>query len=164
MSFGPLVDAAWLAAHHLDPDVRVIDLRWYLDGRSGEAAFDAGHVPGAVFVDLDAVSGHEPGRGRHPLPDGAVLEREMRRAGVGRDSAVVVYDDASGTVAARLWWVLRYFGHERAAVLDGGLHAWSGPLSRAAERPAPGDFVVRSPRREMKVEYDDVRRLPEAAV
>ena len=63
MSFGPLVNAAWLVEHHRDPDVRVIDLRWYLDGRSGRAAHAAGHVPGAVFVDLNDISGHDPGRG-----------------------------------------------------------------------------------------------------
>jgi thiosulfate/3-mercaptopyruvate sulfurtransferase len=160
MTSGPLVDAGWLADHHRDPDVRVVDLRWYLDGRSGRAAYDAGHVPGAVFVDLNAISGHEPGRGRHPLPAPAVFEAGMRGAGVGRDSLVVVYDDAGGAVAARLWWLLRYFGHERAAVLDGGIQAWSGELSTRAEEPPPGDFTAGEPRDELKVEYEDVRRLP----
>jgi len=160
MSFGPLVDGAWLAGHHRDPDVRVVDLRWYLDGRSGRAAYDAGHVPAAVFVDLDAISGHEPGRGRHPLPDAGVFETAMRAAGVGRGTAVVVYDDAGGAVAARLWWLLRYFGHERAAVLDGGIRAWPGELSRQAEHPGTGDFAAGPPRDELKVEYEDVRLLP----
>lgn len=160
MSFGPLVDAAWLQAHHADPGVRVIDIRWYLDGRSGRAAYEAGHVPGAVFVDLDAISGHDPGRGRHPLPDPTRFERAMREAGVGAGSTVIAYDDGGGTVAARLWWMLRYFGHERAAVLDGGIQAWPGPLSTRLERPAPGDFTAPSPRTGMKVEYEDVRTLP----
>lgn len=164
MSFGPLVDAAWLAGHHRDPDVRVVDLRWYVDGRSGRAAYEAGHVPGAVFVDLDAISAHEPRRGRHPLPDPAQFEAAMRAAGVGRDTAVVVYDDAGGAVAARLWWMLRYFGHERAAVLDGGLQAWRGPLSTEAVHPAAGDFAAGSPRDEMKLEYEDVRALPGAVL
>jgi thiosulfate/3-mercaptopyruvate sulfurtransferase len=83
----------------------------------------------------------------------------MREAGVGRDSAVVVYDDSGGTVAARLWWMLRYFGHERAAVLDGGIQAWPGSLSTEVEVPAPGDFAAAPPREEMKVDYEDVRRL-----
>jgi thiosulfate/3-mercaptopyruvate sulfurtransferase len=160
MSFGPLVDAAWLAEHGGDADVRVVDLRWYLDGRSGRAAYDAGHVPGAVFVDLADVSGHGSGRGRHPLPEAGAFEREMREAGVSRTSAVVVYDDSGGSVAARLWWMLRYFGHERAAVLDGGLQAWAGPLSTGPERPPPGDFVAAAPRLEMRLDFDDVRRLP----
>jgi thiosulfate/3-mercaptopyruvate sulfurtransferase len=160
MTFGPVVAAAWLADHHRDQDVRVVDLRWYLDGRSGRAAYDAGHVPGAVFVDLNAISGHEPGRGRHPLPDPAVFEAGMRAAGVGRDTAVVVYDDAGGTVAGRLWWMLRFFGHDRAAVLDGGIQAWAGELSSETGRPAAGDFTAAPPREELKLEYDDVRRLP----
>jgi thiosulfate/3-mercaptopyruvate sulfurtransferase len=160
MTFGPLVDAAWLADHHRDPDVRVIDLRWYMDGRSGRAAYDAGHVPGAVFVDLNAISGHEPGRGRHPLPTPDVFEAGMRAAGVGRDAAVVVYDDAGGSIAARLWWMLRYFGHDRAAVLDGGIQAWPGELSAHAEQPGPGDFAAGTPREERRVEYEDVRGLP----
>ena len=160
MSFGPLVDAGWLQAHHADPDVRVVDIRWYLDGRSGRAAYESGHVPGAVFVDLAAISGHEPGRGRHPLPDPARFARAMREAGVGSGSTVVACDDAGGSVAARLWWTLRYFGHPRAAVLDGGIQAWPGPLSSGTE-PAPrGDFIAAAPRTDMTVEYEDVRALP----
>src|SRR5947209_2427369 len=150
MTPGPIVGAAWLAGHHLDPDVRVVDLRWYLDGRSGRAAYDAGHVPGAVFVDLNAISGHEPGRGRHPLPDPAVFQAAMRDAGVSPGTTVVVYDDAGGTVAARLWWMLRYFGHDLAAVLDGGVQAWPGDLSTRPERPEAGDFTAGEPRDELK--------------
>ena len=160
MSFGPVVDAAWLAEHHRDPDVRVVDLRWYLDGRSGQDAYDAGHVPGAVFVDLSTISGREPGRGRHPLPDPALFQAPMREAGVGDGTAVVVYDDTGGAVAARLWWMLRYFGHDRAAVLDGGIQAWPGELSARAERPAPGDFTAAAPREHLKLDYEDVRGLP----
>jgi thiosulfate/3-mercaptopyruvate sulfurtransferase len=160
MTFGPVVSAAWLAEHHDDPDVRVVDLRWYLDGRSGRAAYEAGHVPGAVFVDLNDISGHEPGLGRHPLPERESFERELREAGVGRDSAVVVYDDGGGVVAGRLWWLLRYFGHERAAVLDGGIQAWTGPLSAEPANPAPGDFVAGPPRVAMRLDYEHVRGLP----
>ena len=160
MTFGPLVDAAWLAGHHRDPGVRVVDLRWYLDGRSGQAAYDAGHVPGAVFVDLNAISGREPGRGRHPLPEPALFQARMREAGVGGGTAVVVYDDAGGAVAARLWWMLRYFGHDRAAVLDGGIQAWPGELSAVAEQPAPGDFTAAAPRAHLKLDYEAVRGLP----
>jgi thiosulfate/3-mercaptopyruvate sulfurtransferase len=164
MSFGPLVDAAWLQSHLADPDVRVVDVRWYLDGRSGRAAYEAGHVPGAVFLDLAAVSGHEPGRGRHPLPDRAGFERAMREAGVGAGCAVIAYDDAGGAVAARLWWTLRYFGHERAAVLDGGIQAWPAPVSTVAEAPAPGDFAAVAPRTELEVDYEEVRALPAGAL
>lgn len=159
--FGPLIDAGWLAAHLDDPDLRILDFRWYLDGRSGRAAYDAGHVPGAVFVDLDGdVTGHRPGAGRHPLPEREAFERAMREAGVGRRDRVVVYDDQGAFVAARLWWMLRYFGHGAVAALDGGLQAWSGPLEAVPATPPPGDFVAAPPREEMKLDFEEVRALP----
>jgi thiosulfate/3-mercaptopyruvate sulfurtransferase len=160
-AFGPLVSATWLATHRADPNLRIVDFRFYLDGRSARAAYEAGHIAGAVFVDLDGeVTGHQPHAGRHPLPEREAFERAMRTAGVSRDSAVVVYDDLAGSSACRLWWLLRYFGHERTAVLDGGLEAWPGPLDTGAREPAPGDFVAAAPRVEMKVDYDTVRQLP----
>jgi thiosulfate/3-mercaptopyruvate sulfurtransferase len=154
--FGPLVEGGWLLGRHRDPDVRVIDFRWYLDGRSGQAAYDAGHVHGAVFVDLDGeLTGQ--GSGRHPLPSAAQFELAMRRAGVRRGSRVVVYDDLGGFSSARLWWLLRYFGHAAAAVLDGGLAAWPGELSTQPVRVPAGDFVAAPPRSEMKLDYEGVR-------
>ncbi len=156
-SFGPLIDAAWLADHREEPDVRVIDFRWYLDGRSGRAAYDAGHVPGAAFVYLEEVTGHASGAGRHPLPDGPAFERAMRAAGVGRGSRVVAYDDQGGYTAARLWWLLRYFGHDAAAVLDGGIQGWRGPLTAGSEKPAAGDFLAGPPREQLKVDYEALR-------
>jgi thiosulfate/3-mercaptopyruvate sulfurtransferase len=158
--FGPLVTAEWLRQHLHDGDLRLIDFRWYLDGRSGRDAYRAGHIPGAVFVDLDGeITGHQPGAGRHPLPDQAAMERAMREAGVDRGSHVVVYDDQSGFVAARLWWLLRYFGHEEVAVLDGGLRAWGDLLEEHEARPEPGDFVAAPPREEMKLDFEEVRGL-----
>jgi thiosulfate/3-mercaptopyruvate sulfurtransferase len=132
--FGPLVDAAWLEAHL--GDVVVADVRWYLDGRSGRTAYDAGHIPGAVFVDLDTVLADPPSpeRGRHPLPDPERFAAGLAALGIGSDAAVVAYDDAGGSVAARLVWLLRAIGG-RAALLDGGLAAWPGPLETTA-RPA----------------------------
>ena len=140
--FGPLVDAAWLS-DHID-EVVVADVRWYLDGRSGRAAYEAGHLPGAVFVDLDTVlaarAGHGPGR--HPLPDLDVFAAAMGALGIGDDTGVVAYDDASGSVAARLWWMLRATGHE-VAVLDGGIQAWTGPIESGPGRaPAPRAFTT----------------------
>jgi thiosulfate/3-mercaptopyruvate sulfurtransferase len=94
---GPLVDGRWLQEHLGEPGLRVIDLRWYLDGRSGRAAYEAGHIPGAAFVDLDSeITGRIRGQGRHPLPARENFELAMRRAGVGRESHVVVYDDEGG--------------------------------------------------------------------
>jgi len=162
---GPLVGAGWLARHRDDPDLRIIDFRWRLGSRSELAAYEAGHIPGAVYVNLDGdVTGHAPDAGRHPLPDRAAFEREMRAAGVDRDSAVVVYDDAGGATAARLWWLLRYFGHGAVAVLDGGLRAWPGALATASETRPPGDFVAGPQLEDLKVDYEDVRRLPEGSV
>src|SRR5213593_2210216 len=136
MNFGPLVDAAWLREHIADADVCVIDFRWYLQGRSGRDEYAKGHIPGAVFVDLDDVTGKEGG-GRHPLPAAGQFEREMRKAGVSRTTRVVVYDDAGASVAARLWFLLGYFGRGAQAVLDGGIQAWGG-RSRPRRRTSRG--------------------------
>lgn len=137
-----------------DGDVVVVDSRWYLDGRSGSEAHAQGHIPGAVFIDLDIwLAGQpSPAAGRHPLPDPHVFARGMSEAGIGDGSTVVVYDDAGGVVAARLVWMLRALGHE-AAVLDGGLAAWqrahpataleAGPVDAARVTGAPASFTER---------------------
>ncbi len=142
---GPLVDEAWLAAHLADANVRIIDLRWYLGARRGADEYARGHIPGAVFVDLEKDISAPVGPGRHPIPSPAQFERAMRRAGVSPDTRVVVYDDAGGSVAARLWWLLEAHGHARAHVLDGGITAWLAagrPTETAAPVVAPGAFVA----------------------
>ncbi len=138
----PFVDAGWLAGHRAE--VVLADVRWYLDGRSGRAEFEAGHLPGAVFVDLDRVLAGPPGPavGRHPLPDPAVFARGMGEAGIGDGSTVVAYDDAGGVVAARLVWMLRALG-VGTALLDGGLAAGGGPLETGPASVAPARFTVR---------------------
>jgi thiosulfate/3-mercaptopyruvate sulfurtransferase len=143
-SFGPLVSAEWLAEHIGDANLRVIDIRWYLDGRDGHALYLAGHIPSAVFVELADVSG-ESGPGRHPLPSPDRFAAAMRAAGVSSGSRVVVYDDTSGSTAARLWWLLRHFGHAAVAVLDGGLQAWPGTLDTTTAIDRPGDFTPGAP-------------------
>src|ERR687890_2319565 len=130
----PVVSWEWVQTH---PNVVVTDVRWYLDGRSGRAAYDTGHVPGAVFVDLERwLAAHaSPEAGRHPLPDPAVFAEGMSALGIGDGHTVVAYDDAGGVIAARLVWMLRVTGHE-AALLDGGLDVYDGPLEEeAAARP-----------------------------
>jgi len=139
--FGPLVDSDWLHEHLNDPDVRVIDFRWYLLGRKGSAEYARGHIPGSVFVELEDVTGTEGG-GRHPMPTAEQFQSEMRKAGVSGSTRVVVYDDAGASVAARLWFLLGYFGHRAQAVLDGGIGGWGGPLETKSARVAPGDFVA----------------------
>jgi thiosulfate/3-mercaptopyruvate sulfurtransferase len=132
---GPIVDVGWWVQRR--GQVVVADVRWYLDGRSGRAAYDAGHLPGAVFVDLDAwLAGNpSPEEGRHPLPDPARFAEGMAALGIADADTVVAYDDEGGVIAARLVWMLRVTGHE-AALLDGGLAAYAGELERdAASRP-----------------------------
>ena len=129
----PVVDFAWVSRQ--GSVLALADVRWYLDGRSGREAFERGHLPGAVFVDLDKSLSGDPGagRGRHPLPDPEVFAAGMSMLGIGDDTVVVAYDDEGGVVAARLVWMLRATGHE-AALLDGGLPAYPGPLTADAPR------------------------------
>lgn len=131
----PLVDLAWWQEGR--DRVVLADVRWYLDGGSGQDAYDQGHLPGAVFVDLDRWLTREgsPQEGRHPLPDPQVFAEGMAQLGIGDEDTVVAYDDAGGVIAARLVWMLRMTGHE-AALLDGGLDVYDGPLERRApQRP-----------------------------
>ncbi|MFE7173086.1 sulfurtransferase [Streptomyces sp. NPDC057616] len=127
----------------------LLDVRWQLSvaKAAGEPAFDgraayaAGHIPGAVYVDLDDELASEPGEnGRHPLPDLEVFGAAMRRAGVTAARPVVVYDGGQGWAAARAWWLLRWTGHPDVRVLDGGLPTWEGPSQTSVPTPAEGDF------------------------
>jgi thiosulfate/3-mercaptopyruvate sulfurtransferase len=147
---GPLVDGHWLAAHQ--HAVRIVDVRWYLDGRSGRDAYLRGHLPGAVWLDVDTDLSAPATRadGRHPLPTPERFAAALGRVGIGAGTPVVAYDDLGGSVAARLWWLLHVLG-EPVAVLDGGIDAWPGDLvpdvtevevvERAA-RPWPADRFV----------------------
>lgn len=156
--FGPVVSPEWLRDHLWDVDLRVIDFRWYLLGRTGRDAYESGHIPGAVFVDLEDVTGTEGG-GRHPLPTGSQLAEAMRKAGVYSDTRVVVYDDAGGSIAARLWFLLRWFGHGAQAVLDGGMQAWGEPLETTVPSVQVGNFRWREPDRSRVLDFGAVRRL-----
>ncbi|MEM8924738.1 MAG: sulfurtransferase [Actinomycetota bacterium] len=134
----PIVSAEWLAGRLAEGDarVRVVDVRWYLDGRSGREAYEAGHIEGAVFVDLDEVlaAPATAAEGRHPLPPPEVFTAGLSAAGIADHDITIAYDDLGGMVAGRLVWMLRILGLP-GAVLDGGLPAWSGPL---ATGPGPG--------------------------
>jgi thiosulfate/3-mercaptopyruvate sulfurtransferase len=127
------VDIEWLADRL--GDVVIADVRWYLDGRSGRAAYEAGHIPGAVFVELEEVlsAPASDADGRHPLPAPERFAAGLSELGIGDADTVIAYDDGGGVIAARLVWMLRVTGHA-AALLDGGLSAWSGGLERG---PAP---------------------------
>lgn len=140
-SLAPVVDVDWLAGH---PDAIVADVRWYLDGRDALAAYLGGHLPGAVFVDLER---HLSGpvtetSGRHPLPTPDAFAASMGELGIGDDAVVVAYDDAGGAFAARLVWLLRLLGVS-AAILDGGIDAWTGKLDTVDVRPRAASFTAR---------------------
>jgi thiosulfate/3-mercaptopyruvate sulfurtransferase len=124
---GLLVTADELIAHIGDPDWRIFDCRHdLLNTEYGAKAYAKGHIPGALFLHLDSdLSGEKNGRtGRHPLPDSAVFAKRMGECGVGPDTQVVAYDNEGGVFAARLWWTLRWLGHDKVALLDGGLPGW----------------------------------------
>jgi thiosulfate/3-mercaptopyruvate sulfurtransferase len=130
------------------PETRpvLLDVRWRLGGPPGAEAYQAGHLPYAVFVDLDTALAGRPGEGgRHPLPEPGALQHDLRAAGVRAGHPVVVYDDADGSVAARAWWLLRWAGHREVAVLDGGYAAWvedGFETTQDVPEPEPGDIEV----------------------
>jgi thiosulfate/3-mercaptopyruvate sulfurtransferase len=148
---GPFVDVAWLARRR--SEVKVVDVRWYLDGRSGRAAYESGHIPGAVFAELGEVLSDPPSdaRGRHPFPSPERFAAGLGRLGISAHDTVVGYDDGGGMTAARLVWMLRILD-QPAAVLDGGLASWEGPLEsgppasrpevRVTPRPWPPDRLA----------------------
>jgi thiosulfate/3-mercaptopyruvate sulfurtransferase len=142
----PLIDVAELAEQVDREAVTVLDVRYRVGGPAGPEEYARGHVPGAVYVDLDTALAGPPGAGgRHPLPEVEVFEEAMRAAGVSKDRPVVVYDDWAGRAAARCWWLLRWAGHADVRVLDGGWSAWVAAghdQSDVQKSPARGDFTA----------------------
>lgn len=124
---GPVVSVDWLHAHLDEPALRVADVRWSLAGPPGRELYERGHLPGAVFLDAETeLSSPGEGPGRHPVPTGDRLARILGARGIGDEHPVVAYDAAGGSIAARLWWLFRHYGHDgMAAVLDGGIGAWT---------------------------------------
>lgn len=144
-----LIRVPELASHLDDANLVVIDCRFELSRPEwGEQAFAAGHIPGALYAHLDRdLSGpRTPGSGRHPLPDPGVLAGTFGRFGIDGEAQVVAYDQGPGAYAARLWWLLRWLGHTRVAVLDGGFAAWERarqPVSTTAAARPPRRFAAR---------------------
>ncbi|NNG03878.1 MAG: sulfurtransferase, partial [Inquilinus sp.] len=141
---GPLVDAEWLAAQLGDPRLRVIDVTYVMpgSGRDARAEFEAKHVPGAVYFDIDDI-GDPVSELPHMLPTPARFAEKVGALGIGNDDAVVAYDSYGLMSAARGWWMFRVFGHDNVAVLDGGLRAWTAagqPLETGPAAPAPARF------------------------
>lgn len=144
---GPLVSCAWLSGRIDDPGIRVVDTRWYLlEPGGGRRRYEEGHIPGAVFLDLDTDLSAPTGPGRHPLPTPADFGALLGRHGIGNRHHVVVYDQGPGSIAARLWWMLRSSGHPGVSVLDGGYGQWTGEGNRTTtDEPEfqPVEFEVR---------------------
>ncbi|MCB9844907.1 MAG: sulfurtransferase [Phycisphaeraceae bacterium] len=147
----PIVSTQWLGEHLEDPRVVIADVRWVPGGPdAGRASHIARRIPGSIFVDLDVDLADVPpdpaDGGRHPLPHPDDIASRLAALGIGADSIVIAYDTVSGGIAARLWWMLRWIGHEDAAILDGGLAKWM--LERRAvesgqpARPTPAEHAI----------------------
>ncbi len=167
MSYTTLVDVATLQAHLDDPAWLVVDVRHQLaDTGYGDRVYAEGHIPGAVFLHCDRdLSGPMTGsNGRHPLPDPEQLAQRLGDIGIGATTQVVVYDDAQGMIAGRLWWLLRWLGHDRVALLNGGLQAWqaaAGVMTKLLPTLSPRVFVPRQQDR-LRVDADYVQERIES--
>ena len=166
----PLITPTELAALLEDRrDVRLLDVRWRLDQPEGRPAYLDGHLPGAVYVDLDgelARRGGDPRDGRHPLPSRSRLQAAARRWGLRDGDIVIVYDDVHSVAAARAWWILTRSGVADVRVLDGGLRAWlvaDGPLHYGDVQPRPGDIDL-DEIREGFADIDDIEDWPRSGV
>jgi thiosulfate/3-mercaptopyruvate sulfurtransferase len=164
LAFSTLIDTALLSVHKGDPAWRTIDCRFKLDDEAwGLREYLTAHIPGAAYAHLNVdLSGPTTGtNGRHPLPDPVALSRTLGRLGVTRGVQVVAYDQDSGMFASRLWWLLRWMGHEEVAVLDGGFAKWLAegrPTSAGDEPPRSREFSG-APRADMIADVDEVSKL-----
>jgi len=151
MAYITLISTSDLERHLDDPACVVVDCRHNLsDVHAGELAYRANHIPGARFMHMDRdLSGVKTGRnGRHPLPDAAKLAATLGHAGIDGSKQVIAYDQNNGMWASRLWWLLRWLGHDAVAVLDGGLDKWIGegrPQTSEPPAPRPATFVAKPP-------------------
>jgi thiosulfate/3-mercaptopyruvate sulfurtransferase len=147
MAYTTIITTGDLASHIDDPAWIVVDVRASLaDPAAGRRAYESAHIPGAVFADLnrDLAAAPGGGRGRHPLPDVEAMAGTFGRLGIGAGSQVVAYDEADGMYASRLWWMLRYAGHDAVAVLDGGIAKWTAEgrsVTTGVESNLPATFV-----------------------
>ena len=160
-----LIDSQTVAAHLHDPDWVIVDCRFSLaDTELGRRNYLVGHIPGAIYAHLDHDLSGPPvtDAGRHPLPTPEALVQLFSRLGIGNQTQVVAYDDANGMVASRLWWMLRYMGHEAVAVLEGGFPAWkaAGLPEQAGSEGAKTAVFTGTPRHDWVVVKTDVLSVP----
>jgi thiosulfate/3-mercaptopyruvate sulfurtransferase len=168
MNINPLIDARALAVALARSDFVVVDCRFNLtEPEAGRAAYDRGHIPGARYAHLDNDLSRRPlaSEGRHPLPDRERFAATLGSWGIGREDNVVAYDEGSGAVAARLWWMLGWVGHARRAVLDGGFAAWQGaglPVEREQPKFSPRRYEARPPEHDGVVATADLMKAQAA--
>ena len=159
---GPLVDVEWLAARLEDPDLQVVDATWHMpaENRPGREEFRKGHIPGAVFFDIDAIADRSSDL-PHMLPAADDFAQAAARLGLSPDRTIVVYDGQGVFSAPRVWWTLRVMGYRRVAVLDGGLPAWRAdgqPLAQGdPPTPRPADQAVGDVQDHLVRSLEDVR-------
>lgn len=161
----PLVDASWLAAQLSTPGLRLIDCRHRFDDPSyGERVYRSGHIPGAIHFSLQPHLTGTEGDGRSPLPSEAEFTAVASEAGIGGDDIIVCYDDGLGGIAARAWWLFRYFGHDKVFVLRDGFASWTGAVE-TGEPPssAPRSFPIR-PSLVSHIRASDVLSGPSIAI
>ena len=163
------VSKRWLLARLYEPEQTIVDCRFTLGKpETGRESYEQEHIPGAVYLDLELdlsspVSEHG---GRHPLPDPQVLAARLAKLGIGNDSRIVAYDDESGMNAARLWWLLRYLGHEQVYILEGGFSAWKAekyPVTDHQPVRVPSTFVAKV-QPQMLAGVNEVREVSEKTV
>jgi thiosulfate/3-mercaptopyruvate sulfurtransferase len=158
-----IVSKKWLLARMYEPDVVILDCRFdMMNPEQGRQAYAESHIPGAVFLDLerDLSATADMHGGRHPLPDPEVLATRLSKAGVSNSSRVIAYDDQGGMVAARLWWLMRWLGHESVSVLDEGFSSWRNggyPITADTRVVVPGGFVA-NVQSSMVANMHDVRK------
>ncbi|WP_246029227.1 sulfurtransferase [Paenibacillus humicus] len=165
---GTIVSPKWLLARMYEPDLVIADCRFALGKPlSGRSAYEEAHIPGAVYLDLEQDLSAPVGThgGRHPLPEPEALQAVFRRAGIGPDSRVVAYDDQGGAMASRLWWLLRWLGHDAVYVMDEGFGAWQAagfPVTAETRIVVPGGFAAR-PQPHRLAGLEEVRAASSAA-
>ncbi|MDH3351443.1 MAG: sulfurtransferase [Gammaproteobacteria bacterium] len=161
----PVISAEQLETSLGSADLRIVDCRFELtQADAGRNSYLRGHIPGAVYADLDKdlAAPVTAMSGRHPLPDAAALALTFGQMGISRNTGVVVYDDCSGAVAARAWWLLRWLGHERVAVLEGGFARWKSlqlPIEKGEVVPVAREFLA-EPRAQLVIETAEIMATP----
>ncbi|MEH7885833.1 sulfurtransferase [Bacillus sp. JJ1609] len=158
------VDSKWLKDHLVDRDIRIVDCSYKLgDPEAGRTQYDHGHIPGAVYFDLekDLSGAVETHGGRHPLPKQDQLKRKLEESGISNDTILIAYDSKEGAYASRFWWLLKYVGHEKVYILNGGIEAWKNagyPVDHEIPKYDKAVFVI-SLNKDLLASYEEVKDI-----